>query len=82
MRVKEFIERNPDMKGLYVSPDGRWYNAPRKGFKYQSREEILGTGAPAVTEPIAPEAPAVEIEQAPAVETATVKSSTKGKKKK
>jgi hypothetical protein len=82
VRVKEFIERNPDLKGLYVSPDGRWFDAPRKGFKYQSREEILGTGASAVTESKAPEAPAVEREQAPTVETATVKRSTKGKNKK
>lgn len=47
MRLRELIERNPDLKGLYVSPEGRWFDAPRKGFEYKTRAEILGE----VTEP-------------------------------
>jgi hypothetical protein len=56
MKVREFMERNPELKELYVSPEGRWFDAPRSGFERKTRAEILGEStetetAPAPAEP-------------------------------
>lgn len=53
MNLIEFIERNPEIKGIHVSADDRWFDGPRKGFEYKTREEILGTVAePEISEEI------------------------------
>lgn len=51
-KLKAFIERNPQISGLFVSPDGgSWFNDQIPGYTWMSREEILGEDKPTTEEP-------------------------------